>query len=689
MNRTLAEKLLALAPQALPAAIREAYARRASQLGRERELAITRSLRERIEQELAGIRNARDFLLGQSSQPVDPDSLDELPLTSPPQGPVGAPRTPSPFSTTGNARVLDRYDLGEKLGSGGMGEVFAAFDRLTSQPVAIKFISERISSRTDSLQRFLSEARLSCRLSHPNIVRTFDVHEAAGRYFITMELLEGHTLRQHIATRIAAGHAFERAELSRILHQICAALAYAHKDLVHRDIKPENVWRCADGTIKLMDFGVALDVASADLAEASAALGTEGYRAPEQTTGADPVDQRADQYSVACLAVEMLAAPAPCRPAQLRTDRIARGDPVRPVLERALSGRVGDRFDTILEFESALRNALLRARWRRYTPWLAALAFAIALLIGAGMYSPQANSPAEVAAGDPASTLAPALQAHARLSEARALLAAIDTLVEQSREELERMRTEFARSQSGSAATGTAIDALVTDAHRQNLEDAELLAARARSWALMGDERIAVEGHLGAAEAAVERENWDEAATQAKQALARLSSSRAQLVAARNELAALRELSARIETLQARPGPLALTVAADKLRQDLAEVRSTVASGDLDQARRLRDALDTRVQAQTESLESELRGHWQTQAEAALRVGDRRRAQAAIAALESGAGNADVVAVLRNKLAVLERRAGAAAAEQRARELEEQELQREQENYRPQRGSGR
>ena len=690
MNRASAQKLLDLPAHATPQAIRDAYARRASQLGRERELAITRSLRERVEQELATIRAARDQLLGAGNLTVAPESAEELPLTSPPPASPAAARTPLPFSTTGNSRVLDRYDLGEKLGSGGMGEVFAAFDRLTSQPVAIKFISERISSRADSLQRFLAEARMSCRLSHPNIVRTFDVHESAGRYFITMELLEGHSLRQHIASRIAAGRAFERGEVGRILHQICAALAYAHKDLVHRDIKPENVWRCTDGTIKIMDFGVALDMAGADLAEASAALGTEGYRAPEQTTGSDLVDQRADQYSAACIVVELLAAPAPCRPAQIRTDAIARRDPVRAVLERALAGRASERFDTILAFESALRGALLQARWRRYLPWAVAAALALVLAFGAARLVRE-DDPATAPSVATAPSLKPALQAHARLSEARALLAAMDTLVEQSQEEVDQLRTDLERAQqraaSGQAESGAGGAAV--EAQRQALEDAKLLAARASGWALMGDDRIRVEGHVGAAEAALDSEQWEEAANQSSQALERLADSRAALVATREELEQLRQLATRIDSLQQDLGPAKQSTAAldtlMPLQKQLLAAREALVAGNMEQARELRLALTSALQTAAAEVDTTLFDHWLREANAALRAGQTQRARIAITALEALGTDPNGVERLRRELAAMERRMRDAEAARRQQQQEAEELEREQENYRPRR----
>lgn len=690
MNRALAERLLAVPTQAPPAALREAYARRASELTREREQAITRSLRERIEQELATLRQARDLLLGAASSQADPRHADELPLTSPPELPTRAAPTPLPFSTTGNARVLDRYDLGEKLGSGGMGEVFAAFDRLTSQPVAIKFISERISSRSDALQRFLSEARLSCRLSHPNIVRTFDVHESAGRYFITMELLEGQSLRQHIASRIAAGRGYERAEIGRILQQTCAALAYAHKDLVHRDIKPENVWRSTDGTIKIMDFGVALDLAVAGVAEASAALGTEGYRAPEQTTGSDPVDQRADQYSVACMAVEMLHAPAPCRPAQVRADNLARRDPVRHVLERALAGRATDRYEHILDFEAALRRALVQSRWRRHLPALVVLG----LLLVAGavawwLRETPTTMPAE--AVTQSATLAPTLEAHARLSEARALLAALDTLVERAREDVQRLRAELAsteqRNNTG-RSQATADKAQQIAALRLHVEDAETLAARASGWALLGDERVRVEGHLGAADAAVSNEQWPEAAEQAGLALQALKTSREQLGAIRAELEALRELSARITELQRRWGPAAPASRLDEWQRTQRSARDALRLGDLVQARKQREELLTAVQEQYDGLDGQLREHWRAEAETALRTGQLERARIALAKFAEHSGDSEVAAALRKQLLSLQQRAAQADADRRLREQEELELQREQESYRPRRGSG-
>jgi len=686
MNAERAKKLLGLSAHSSARDIRDAHSRRASQLGRERELAITRSLRDRIEQDLAEIKAAREFLLAASIAPKGSDLPGELPLTSPPETNHATPRSPMPFSTTGSSRVLDRYDLGEKLGSGGMGEVFAAFDRLTSQPVAIKFISDRISSRSDSLQRFLSEARLSCRLSHPNIVRTFDVHEAAGRYFITMELLEGHTLRQHISAHVAKGMAFERVEIGRILHQICAALAYAHKDLVHRDIKPENVWRCPDGTIKIMDFGVALELCSADLAEASAALGTEGYRAPEQTTGADPVDQRADQFAVGCIAVELLCAPDPCRPAQIRADKLGRRDPVRPVLERALAGRASDRFDNILTFDAALRKALLSARWRQRWHWaLLPLALAAIVLI-IKLASPGEAPSVEAEYSGSAGAADPELAAHARIREAQSLLAAVDTLVEHSREHLEGLRSELARAEQRRGDDTGARDRIA--GIELELADAELVLRRGRGWALMGNERIAVEGELGAAVAAIESEKWREAEHHARSAAERLDSSRAQLTAVSAELSALRATKETIDALEAALGRAGQPAVIQEMRAQLGAVREQLGRGEESAARAARTSLEAALQQARTTAAVDVIRHWHARARQAIERRDYRSLRIAIDALQGAGETTTALADYRRALGGAERAARTAAELRRRQEQEARELESEQARYRPQRGPG-
>jgi tetratricopeptide (TPR) repeat protein len=192
-----------------------------------------------------------------------------------------------------------RYRLEGTLGQGGMGVVHKAHDLLLDRPVAVKFLG---SSEADGRERLLREAQATAKLNHPNIVAVYDAGEAelpgrAGRRpYIVLELVEGQSLHEQPPTALD--------EIVAIARQICAALAQAHAHgLIHRDLKPENVMLAADGTAKLMDFGMARAVASRLTAEGGA-LGTVFYLAPELALG-QAFDERVDLYALGVMLYEL------------------------------------------------------------------------------------------------------------------------------------------------------------------------------------------------------------------------------------------------------------------------------------------------------------------------------------------------------------------------------------------------
>src|SRR5690606_35273834 len=123
-----------------------------------------------------------------------------------------------------------------------------------------------------ALERFMTEAKTSTSLAHPGIVKCFDVQRDGELLFLTMELLEGRTLRQVLDAQRSAGRRSEVAEAVRIGQAVCEALRYAHETTVHRDVKPENVFLCSDGKIKLMDFGIARVLSASQLTMSGAAM---------------------------------------------------------------------------------------------------------------------------------------------------------------------------------------------------------------------------------------------------------------------------------------------------------------------------------------------------------------------------------------------------------------------------------
>ncbi|MHB1095742.1 MAG: protein kinase domain-containing protein [Gemmatimonadaceae bacterium] len=202
-----------------------------------------------------------------------------------------------------------RYDIMGVLGTGGMGVVYRARDRELNEDVAVKTIRrELISSDAVLAERFKSEIRLARRISHRNVVRTHDLGDADGHLFVTMELVQGITVRELLATRGKLGVASTLA----LARQFAEALAVAHAaGVIHRDVKPENALIDADGVLKVMDFGIArLAEASSNRTQAGMVVGTPAYMAPEQLVG-EEIDARADLYSLGVVIYECLTGRAP------------------------------------------------------------------------------------------------------------------------------------------------------------------------------------------------------------------------------------------------------------------------------------------------------------------------------------------------------------------------------------------
>lgn len=189
-------------------------------------------------------------------------------------------------------RLLDRYELEEKIGQGAMGAVFRARDAKLERKVAVKVLSEASLDST-ARERLLREARAAAALNHPNIVAIHDVGEEDGQPFFVMELVEGTSLEASPPTGVAA--------IVSTARQICAALAHAHaRGIVHRDLKPGNVLVVpTEGghTLKLVDLGLALGRDRSRVTAAGHVVGTPSYMAPEQALGRD-VDARTDLYAL-------------------------------------------------------------------------------------------------------------------------------------------------------------------------------------------------------------------------------------------------------------------------------------------------------------------------------------------------------------------------------------------------------
>ena len=216
---------------------------------------------------------------------------------------------------------LNHYKIISKLGTGGMGEVYAAEDTKLNRKVAIKVLPEDLAADPERRERFEREATTIAALNHPNIVTIYSVEESDGLHFITMELVQGSTLKEKIP---AGGLTLD--EFFKLSVPMVDAIDAAHKQgITHRDIKPHNVMVTEEGRVKVLDFGLAkltgkespLDpteaatmVASSDLTEQGQILGTVNYMSPEQAEG-KTVDNRSDIFSAGAVMYEMATGEAP------------------------------------------------------------------------------------------------------------------------------------------------------------------------------------------------------------------------------------------------------------------------------------------------------------------------------------------------------------------------------------------
>jgi serine/threonine-protein kinase len=199
-------------------------------------------------------------------------------------------------------QTIGRYQLQEKLGQGGMGIVYRAFDTLIERVVAIKVISSPADLTPEARERFFREARAAGQLSHKNIITIHDLGEVDGQPYLAMEFLEGEDLQHRL-------HRPEKMGLGRKLDlaiEICEGLEFAHaRGVVHRDVKPANIFITDRGTVKILDFGLAR-LMSSQLTNTNMLMGTVNYMAPEQVRG-ERADQRSDVFSVGVVLYELLS----------------------------------------------------------------------------------------------------------------------------------------------------------------------------------------------------------------------------------------------------------------------------------------------------------------------------------------------------------------------------------------------
>lgn len=204
-------------------------------------------------------------------------------------------------------RLDGRYELQELIGVGGMATVYKAYDTIDDKIVAVKILKEEFLGNDDFIRRFKNESKAIAVLSHPNIVKVFDVSFGDRIQYIVMEYIDGITLKEYIEHQ----KVINWKEAVHFTVQILEALEHAHeKGVVHRDIKPQNIILLQDGTIKVTDFGIARLTTSETRTMTNTAIGSVHYIAPEQARG-DLTDGKADIYSVGVMLYEMLTGKLP------------------------------------------------------------------------------------------------------------------------------------------------------------------------------------------------------------------------------------------------------------------------------------------------------------------------------------------------------------------------------------------
>ncbi len=268
----------------------------------------------------------------------------------------------------------DTYRVHDVLGRGGMGVVYAARNMRTDGMVAIKVLHRSVARKRGLYARFLNEARVTSALRHPNIVQVFDFAELPdGRPYIVMEYLEG----EDLAVRLSREGPLPAAQVFHIVREVGAALQLAHRlQIVHRDVKPSNIFmlRVGEGEpsaehVKVIDFGISRfhgPLMDPNITSDSLMLGTAMYMSPEAAQGMNSqVDARSDQFALAVITYQMLSGRSPFQdknevdtlyrivyeqPGSLDALRPGLPPSVLAAIERALSKRKEDRFETILDF---------------------------------------------------------------------------------------------------------------------------------------------------------------------------------------------------------------------------------------------------------------------------------------------------------------------------------------------------
>jgi serine/threonine-protein kinase len=254
--------------------------------------------------------------------------------------------------------IAGRYELGERLGLGGMSTVQLAFDRRLEREVAVKLLAEHLADDPQFVSRFRREALAAAQLVHPNIVQVFDfgLDDQGGRHYIVMEYIRG----QSGAEILRDQGRLPVEEALFIVNQACRGLEHAHRHgVVHRDVKPGNLLRSDDGVVKLADFGIAKAASDSvsRITQVGSVLGTAAYLAPEQAAGQDAT-ARSDIYSLGVVTYQFLAGRLPYEAQSLTELALKQQREVPPPLDEldpAIPHGVAQAVARALEIEPAQR----------------------------------------------------------------------------------------------------------------------------------------------------------------------------------------------------------------------------------------------------------------------------------------------------------------------------------------------
>lgn len=254
--------------------------------------------------------------------------------------------------------LFPELEVGEMIGTGGMGCVFRAQQVKLDRTIALKILPRELSDDDLFTERFAREARAMARLHHPGVVGIHDFGSVDNTHYLILEYLDGANLRE---LQNAGPISFDEA--IRIIDQICAALAYAHAEgVVHRDIKPENILFDQSGRVVLADFGLARlamdSSAPVSLTQTRQAMGTLNYMAPEQWENPKNVDHRADIYALGILLYEMLTGRIPRGSFPPASSLVEIPNAVDEVIHRALQLDADDRYQSVPEFAEALQASV-------------------------------------------------------------------------------------------------------------------------------------------------------------------------------------------------------------------------------------------------------------------------------------------------------------------------------------------